>query len=487
MNINIGRNDPCHCGSGKKYKKCCLALTSSSNTVEVVDFAWRRLRKLEGAVFDQHLIPYVTKELPSDIMKWGLADCIPDELPETLDEDLLLHNFFLPWLLFNWISGDHSEYEQFDPTITISQNYIKTHGNKLNSRERGFIDVMNQTYYSFYSILQVDKDRSLRIKDIMLGTTHTIKEKQGTHQLKQGDIVYGRVLTMDNQSIFVGMAPFIVPTDYHNNIIDFREWLIEENDIQTLTPEILHEELDLDLLDHFFEIMEDRCNKPLPTLVNTDGEPFQFSKSYFKLNMSPEEALNHLLPLTLSDDPEGFLQEAKRTASGEIECIEFPWLKEGNEQHKSWDNTVLGHISIDKDQLILETNSDKRTQNGKKLLSEYLGESIKFQQTLIETPEQKMQSLPTSNDDSREEMEDLMQSPEVQKQLVGMAKAHWNSWFDEPIPALKDQTPREATKTDAGRERLEALLLQYERHDLERGEHPFKADIAYLRSELALE
>ena len=22
--INLGRNDPCHCGSGKKYKKCHL-------------------------------------------------------------------------------------------------------------------------------------------------------------------------------------------------------------------------------------------------------------------------------------------------------------------------------------------------------------------------------------------------------------------------------------------------------------------------------
>src|SRR5215813_10388259 len=22
--MNIGRNDPCHCSSGKKYKKCCL-------------------------------------------------------------------------------------------------------------------------------------------------------------------------------------------------------------------------------------------------------------------------------------------------------------------------------------------------------------------------------------------------------------------------------------------------------------------------------
>jgi hypothetical protein len=24
MSKNIGRNDPCHCGSGKKYKACCL-------------------------------------------------------------------------------------------------------------------------------------------------------------------------------------------------------------------------------------------------------------------------------------------------------------------------------------------------------------------------------------------------------------------------------------------------------------------------------
>jgi uncharacterized protein YecA (UPF0149 family) len=23
VGAKIGRNDPCHCGSGKKYKKCC--------------------------------------------------------------------------------------------------------------------------------------------------------------------------------------------------------------------------------------------------------------------------------------------------------------------------------------------------------------------------------------------------------------------------------------------------------------------------------
>jgi len=25
--VNIGRNDPCPCGSGKKYKKCCMNQT----------------------------------------------------------------------------------------------------------------------------------------------------------------------------------------------------------------------------------------------------------------------------------------------------------------------------------------------------------------------------------------------------------------------------------------------------------------------------
>ena len=27
---NIGRNDPCPCGSGKKYKKCCLAVAPTA-------------------------------------------------------------------------------------------------------------------------------------------------------------------------------------------------------------------------------------------------------------------------------------------------------------------------------------------------------------------------------------------------------------------------------------------------------------------------
>ena len=68
-----------------------------------------------------------------------------------------------------------------------------------------------------------------------------------------------------------------------------------------------------------------------------------------------------------------------------------------------------------------------------------------------------------------------------------MAQAHWENWFDESIPALKNKTPREATQTKNGRERLEALLLEYENYDLKQENNIFKADIPYLRKELGLD
>jgi hypothetical protein len=30
-----GRNDPCHCGSGKKYKKCCSAKDAAERSAEL--------------------------------------------------------------------------------------------------------------------------------------------------------------------------------------------------------------------------------------------------------------------------------------------------------------------------------------------------------------------------------------------------------------------------------------------------------------------
>lgn len=480
----LGRNDLCSCGSGIKYKKCCAKNEAATN---VTDLSWQILRQTEGRLVDYHLTPYVTKTLPNCVLRAAIEDLMPGELPDSVDDAHFFSQFTIPWVLFNWVSElDDFGIEHFDENLSIAMNYLRAYKNQLNTTEKRFIETMNTTYYSFYSILEVVFEKNLLVKDILLGTTHTIKERQGTHHLKKGDIVFSRILTLDNQSIFVGMAPIIIPVRLQTSLIDFREWLVQENDDMPLTPGALRAELDLDILDYFFDTIEYLSN-PNPTLVNTDGDLIVFSESYFELNIDVEEALHCLLPLTLLKNPEQILESAKRNKSGKIIELDFPWLKKGNKKHPEWENTILGHIRINKKKLVLETNSEKRTQKGKKLLTKYLSDNIRFQKTLLESPEQKMKSLPEPN------MEDTSISPydipEIQEQLKLMAKQHWDAWFDNPIPALNNKTPRQAAKTADGRERLEALLLHYERNDGQINEHPhyFKADINLIKSELNLE
>jgi hypothetical protein len=46
---NIGRNDPCGCGSGKKYKKCCIDKPSPIQVIRMEDAALgqQRIREFE--------------------------------------------------------------------------------------------------------------------------------------------------------------------------------------------------------------------------------------------------------------------------------------------------------------------------------------------------------------------------------------------------------------------------------------------------------
>ena len=134
----------------------------------------------------------------------------------------------------------------------------------------------------------------------------------------------------------------------------------------------------------------------------------------------PKEVLQKLLPLTLSEDADEFLQDAVRDKkSGKLTEIKIPWLKKGNRENKSWDNTVLGHILIKNDNLILETNSDERFNKGKELLNSLLGKAIKFKQRHIESIEQAINKKSGQNKNKKPK-ENLMELPEVQKHMALM-------------------------------------------------------------------
>jgi hypothetical protein len=76
--------------------------------------------------------------------------------------------------------------------------------------------------------------------------------------------------------------------------------------------------------------------------------------------------------------------------------------------------------------------------------------------------------------------------PEVRLKLEEHARQHWVTWFDVPVPALNNMTPREAAKSEEGRELLESLLLDYERHDDDSNENLMRPDVPELRRKLGM-
>jgi hypothetical protein len=67
-----------------------------------------------------------------------------------------------------------------------------------------------------------------------------------------------------------------------------------------------------------------------------------------------------------------------------------------------------------------------------------------------------------------------------------MEERHWAAWMDQPVPALGGLTPRAAAVTPLGRERLEALLGDYEFRNKQR-EPDERADMSWLRKALGLD
>lgn len=63
MNKTIGRNDLCECGSGKKFKKCCLdKLISIAIAKKEQEKALLQKERIEDDVFGKQLIQYLEEE-----------------------------------------------------------------------------------------------------------------------------------------------------------------------------------------------------------------------------------------------------------------------------------------------------------------------------------------------------------------------------------------------------------------------------------------
>jgi hypothetical protein len=67
-----------------------------------------------------------------------------------------------------------------------------------------------------------------------------------------------------------------------------------------------------------------------------------------------------------------------------------------------------------------------------------------------------------------------------------MADAQWEAWIHTNVPALGGRTPAEAVRDPEGRERVEALLTEFDRSNATRRPGEPRVDVPDLRRRLGL-
>jgi len=120
MDDKVGRNDPCPCGSGKKYKKCCL-LKKGSKRNDFKDLYWHTYRirlkgkrDIEGIKKTGELVLELL-QLVKDEIKPGIS---------TDDINTLVHEFTIK---NNAISAP-LHYRGFPKSVCVSVNEVVCHG-----------------------------------------------------------------------------------------------------------------------------------------------------------------------------------------------------------------------------------------------------------------------------------------------------------------------------------------------------------------------
>ena len=449
-----GRNDPCPCGSGKKYKQCCLKIVDTQPGDE---FLWRRIRRaIEGS--HTLLLDYADSYFGYDAMDAASLELFGDDA-QLRDETHL--SLFRCWYFYNWLPlpEQNSVRPEACDGRTLARAYLDKKAKKLDPLRVRYLEQCCVAPFSFYDIIEVHALQGFRLRDIMTGEEVNVIEHSASAQGQVGDIIFAMLVTIDQVTLIEAAGGFFIPPELKGPIIDLRELITARG--EPLTPALL-QLYDFEMLNLYFAIDQRLSNPAMPKLHNAEGDEFILHKLHYALSCTPREAYDALRSLNLSDDEQSLLEKGVTDTLGQLYQIDFAWEKPGNEVHLQ--SVFCGNIHIEGAKLVIEANSQSRAQEIKSQLKDLLPGLARYKTTVIQSPQamvERMQKQANSKTSRKSDHDDL-NNPEVKAAMAKFMANYYRNWLNQKIPALLDQTPMQAVKTSAGRERVEALLLGLE-------------------------
>jgi hypothetical protein len=474
----IGRNAFCPCGSGKKYKRCCLESASTRTQTP-----WERQRAASDHLTAE-LREFSRKHFGEESLR-AWIDFNQTSFPKPLDEYPGEAQIFVPYFWFDWDPERPPVRSRRKPTPGIVVGaFLIEKADELSDLERLILYENITEPLSFYEVIRCEPGRGMSLLDVLIGSEFDVEEHAGSETLRQGDLIYAQLCRLPDVTTVGRMTPVALPPAYKADVVRLRTKLTRK--IAKKGRALVAEDLRWyrDEIRTVYLNTRDARRRP-PVLCNTDREPLLFHTLTFRVG-SAQVAFDALASLAWGETKEELLQAAEFDREGVLCSIRFDWRRKGNAMHKTWDNTILGHLNISGRKLTADVNSAMRAERIRGEIERRMGIIVVHEGTQVRTPQEIMDAPKGAIRQSASEYDEEI-DPEVLQEFQSQMQAEMENWVDRRIPILGNRTPREAIADPDGLEIVESLLLQWERNN-EKSTQPgvFRPDVSAVRRLLNL-
>jgi hypothetical protein len=472
-NKQIGRNDPCPCGSGKKYKKCCYdkdmeaerqfqSTGSGLNTGTMMDRYMDLIKAL--IIYMQKILQFDAdgKELQEamddfeDTFKPGKIDGVPDSV-------------FTSWLMLDFRFGKSKK--------TVCERLIESAKKDLKETmttdfERG-LEILSRSYFTFYKVMEDSEDFAVFIELYNGKQWKIIKIDESAYEsYKPGKVLFTRLFgTQEEAFVAATPLPFSEKSGdrFKTVITGIVERYAKENNVDL-------NEAHIGSAKHYFRDLLHTLIKGIsgvdsnmPLLVNTDGHEVVFETLVYDIK-----------------DEKAFLARIVNMKQVEYDdkSKNWTWYKRG--QGVMGSRTILGNMKVKGNELLCEVNSGDRAIALMGKIERELKSAVKFRESRRKTMQDAMKEhkknpkIPTKKQLTPEQQAEL--NAYMEKYLK---EYYLTDWINHTIPALDGLRPLDAIKTEKGKKKLIDLIDQMESMELNKGDNN-KFDFNILRKKLKL-